>query len=720
MINQEVKGTLAKLLATENLKVEHRQVSTAYFDVEKRILCLPIWKTASNTVYDLLVGHEVGHALYTPSDDLQGISKPFVNVIEDARIERMMKTTYPGLRKSFFDGYKELWEDDFFGVKGEEISNLPLIDRINLYFKGNPEVPFSDSEKIWVSRVSKTKTFQDVLELAAELYEYAKEQQEKKEFENETPPNMEGSSGDTSENPGTPDQEMESNSDDGEISEDSEDKEWFTDDDPLEREPKHEDPADLNTPSYSYEYDETESVTESALRDSLETLVDDSAKEWVYLNMPSPDLDKILVSHQKIQSDLDTYYNRKFDDELDQKYFDRNVEYAKEKYRSHKKDSVKTVNYLVKQFEMKKSADEYKRAATSKTGVLDTNKLFKYKLTDDIFKKVTVIPEGKNHGLVMFVDWSGSMCDVLLDTLKQTYNLVWFCKKAGIPFRVMAFQSGASSHHYYNDEEVDELNTNENDLYVHNDFKLLELFSSKQNIKSLEKSMELVFTHVFAMGGYRLHSHPSYGLGGTPLTEAVYCTRKIVDQLKKVENVTKVNVICLTDGESNPLAYVQESSEHLYRKERFRGAYLCHNKYKVFILRDPITGYSRKIDVSPYHTTKEIVSFMREITDYNWIGIRICSKGELTRLVRDYDPTNASAIDTQWRKEKFATMGNKVGFTESFYMPSKGIGESSQDLEVKTKKEVATKAELTRAFKKHMGSKMANKTVLNKFIDQIA
>ena len=66
-INQEVKGTLARLLATENLTVEHRKVSTAYFDTEKRLLCLPIWKNASNTVYDLLVGHEVGHALYTVS-----------------------------------------------------------------------------------------------------------------------------------------------------------------------------------------------------------------------------------------------------------------------------------------------------------------------------------------------------------------------------------------------------------------------------------------------------------------------------------------------------------------------------------------------------------------------------------------------------------------------------------------------------------------------------
>ena len=67
-VNTEVKGTLAKLLATENLNVEHRNVPTAYFDIENRILCLPIWKDVSADVYDMLVGHEVGHALYTPAD----------------------------------------------------------------------------------------------------------------------------------------------------------------------------------------------------------------------------------------------------------------------------------------------------------------------------------------------------------------------------------------------------------------------------------------------------------------------------------------------------------------------------------------------------------------------------------------------------------------------------------------------------------------------------
>ena len=181
MNTQEVKGTLAKLLATENLTVEHRRVSTACFDVDKRLLILPIWKTASNTVYDLLVGHEVGHALYTPNDPFGDAPKAFVNVIEDARIERLMKETYPGLRKSFFEGYTELWNDDFFGVKHEELENLPLIDRINLYFKGNSSMPFNEDEQVWVEKVSNTKTFKDVVDLANEMYGHAKEKQAEKD-----------------------------------------------------------------------------------------------------------------------------------------------------------------------------------------------------------------------------------------------------------------------------------------------------------------------------------------------------------------------------------------------------------------------------------------------------------------------------------------------------------------------------------------------------------
>ena len=171
MANSEVKGTLARLLATENLTVEHRKVSTASFDVNNRVLILPIWKNASDTVYDLLVGHEVGHALYTPNVPVDA-PKAFVNVIEDARIERMMKVTYPGLRKSFFEGYRELWHQDFFGVADEDINKMSFIDRINLYFKGCATLEFTDEEQIYVDRVGKTDTFQDVLDLSNDCLLY--------------------------------------------------------------------------------------------------------------------------------------------------------------------------------------------------------------------------------------------------------------------------------------------------------------------------------------------------------------------------------------------------------------------------------------------------------------------------------------------------------------------------------------------------------------------
>jgi|TARA_B100000073_G_scaffold327885_1_gene313941 hypothetical protein len=717
MVNQEVKGTLAKLLATENLTIEHRKVSTAFFDVEKRVLCLPIWKTASNIVYDLLVGHEVGHALYTPNESFGAAPKAFLNVLEDARIEKMMKQTYPGLRKSFFEGYRELWDMDFFGVKGEDQSILPLIDRINLYYKGNNTIPFSDEEMVWVERAANTNTFQDVIDLANELYAYAQEKQEEKESIAIPPvPNGEQQADDEQEVTPQEDDEQESFEDEHDDNSDSDTESGPSDD-----------PADLDTPSYEVggqeggeQYDETESVTDAALQESLETLVDDNAKEWIYLNIPDPDLKDYVVPYQKVAEELNEhFYERQFENDDQKDYYFKNLEYAVDHYTKFKKDTQKTVNYLCKQFDMKKSADEYRRAAISKTGVIDTNSLHKYKLTEDIFKKTTVIPEGKNHGLVMHIDWSGSMQHQLLDTLKQTYNLIWFCKKSGIPFRVYGFVSGYQHDNSRNEEIEQELN----ELAIAEDFQLFEFFSSRQNAKSLEESMKLVYLQAFAMGGYRISYCYKYSLGGTPLSEAIYHTRRIVADMKKVENVTKVNVICLTDGEANPISFVQEIAEEnrYYKNRTKRYTYLCHQRGKLFFLRDPKTGYTRRISSKPWKTTQEIVSFYREITDYNWVGIRICSKGDLTKLVREILPIDEVAkVDKQWKKERFASVKERAGFTEAFYMPDRGTGDSSHDLEVKQKSEVATKAELTRAFKKHMGSKMTNKTILNAFIEQIA
>ena len=700
MVNTEVKGTLAKLLATENLKVEHRKVSTACFDVNNRILILPIWKTASATVYDLLVGHEVGHALYTPNIDYKGAPKDFVNVLEDARIERMMKRTYPGLRKSFFQGYGELWEKDFFGVKDCNISELPLIDRINLYFKGNPNIQFSDVEEVFVSRAAKTNSFDEVIELAKDVYAYAQTLQQEKE--EALPSNQTKDSTESGEMSST------STSNGGD-----EDKEWPTESDP-EQDHRNDrdfnnDDAQLEVPSYQgggESYDETKSLTQEALAEALESLVDDDAKEWVYLNLPKVKLSDYLVPWKEIHSHLDEHFTEKASDGLFFTY---------KKCEEYKKSAQKSVNYLVKQFEMKKSASQYARASMSKTGVLDTNKLHTYKYSEDIFKKVTVIPDGKNHGLVMLLDWSGSMQNVLMDTLKQTYNLIWFCRKVGIPFRVYAFQSGFSGR-------STDTNADLNTITIGEDFRLMEFFSSQMNAKILDNQMRFIWAQSWGQISYNVCPSARYSLGGTPLAEATMCMREAVKELKRVENVEKVNVIALTDGEANPISWtVDKYPEGSYREGEVRCDYLCHHRHKVFILRDPVTGYTRRLNSSPYETTTEIVSFFKEITDYNWVGIRLCSKVEMNRILNDRVPMeDHDKYNKQWSKERFVSLNGETGFNKQFFMPNNYIGNGTEDIDVKQKKEVATKAELTRAFKKHMGSKMTNKTILNAFIEQIA
>ena len=715
-VNTEVKGTLAKLLATENLNVEHRQVSTASFDVNNRVLILPIWKNASNIVYDLLVGHEVGHALYTPNLPIDA-PKGFVNVIEDARIERMMKQTYPGLKKSFFEGYRELWHQDFFGVLDEDISKLSFIDRINLYFKGNSEIEFSEEEKVWVDRVATTKTFQDVLDLSNELYDYVSDKQEKNlEKQMSFDINDEPANGDEIEmdNNLEPNESEDGEDGDGELQEGSDPK-------PFDRDG---DDADLDTPNFSVgtpganDVDETKSITDEALQQALETLVDEEAEDWKYLTTPEVNLDKIVTSYDVIQEDLYYFFEGQAVESKFQEKMNRDcLEESYKSYNDYKKEAQRSVNYLVKQFEMKKSADQYKRAATSKTGVIDTNALYKYKITDDVFKRITTVPDGKNHGLIMFLDWSGSMQHVLQDTLKQTFNLVWFCRKAGIPFRVYGFQNthGSSGPH-------SGVKPTPNSLAIMEDFALLEFFSSRQNAKSLDKSLKLLWTQAQGMGYGRVSYMHKYTLGGTPLGEAVMCAPKLVERLKQVENVTKVNVVALTDGESNQLNYLVENDDDYYysRKGEISVRGVSRGRRMKYVLRDKKSGYSRELNPSQFVTTQEIVSFYRNITDYNWIGIRICSKSELGRVSRMLSYEDSELLDKQWRKYKYASIKDQVGFDQSFYIPNQGIGDTTDEIEVKQKGEVATRAELNRAFKKHMGSKKSNKTILNAFIEQIA
>ena len=56
-VQQEIKSQLAKLLATEDIVVEHKHVETAQFNVDTRVLILPLWEKASNYVYAVSYTH---------------------------------------------------------------------------------------------------------------------------------------------------------------------------------------------------------------------------------------------------------------------------------------------------------------------------------------------------------------------------------------------------------------------------------------------------------------------------------------------------------------------------------------------------------------------------------------------------------------------------------------------------------------------------------------
>ena len=187
-VQQEIKSQLAKLLATEDIVVEHKQVPTAQFNVHTRVLILPLWEKASHDVYDMLVGHEVGHALFTPDEDwTEKIQVPqqIVNVVEDARIEKLMKRKYMGIAKSFYRGYTELHEQDFFELDGEDITSFNLADRANLYFKLGSILPisFSTTEKPIIDLIHDCETFDDTLSAAEALYTFCKQEQKKSKKE---------------------------------------------------------------------------------------------------------------------------------------------------------------------------------------------------------------------------------------------------------------------------------------------------------------------------------------------------------------------------------------------------------------------------------------------------------------------------------------------------------------------------------------------------------
>ncbi len=363
------KSTIAKLLANEDIHVVSKPMATAYFNVKTRELGLPVWKDDITVEEEeLMVSHEIGHALWTSMDLItygrnRGLNQSIINVLEDARIEKFVKSKYPGTVNLFNKGYRSLIARDFFGIGDTDPQKQNLIDRINLYFKGMSNITFTDEESVFVKRTAELRTEAEVLDLAADLTQYMKDNPEQDNDDSDDSDDSPESMTDMHDESGESGEESDSGDESADESADESDGES---DGESGDEPKDESGGQSSSNGESNNDYEPESKTDNAANESVKDLADLDATEKVYARIPKIDSDKMIVDYKTIIDELSEHYTESSWANNRSNW----VQHSLDQIRAFKNDSKKSVAYMVKEFEMKKSADQYARAAVSKTCLL--------------------------------------------------------------------------------------------------------------------------------------------------------------------------------------------------------------------------------------------------------------------------------------------------------------------------------------------------------------
>ena len=751
MENRNAKSLLAKLMAAEDINVEYSEkASTASFDTESRTLRMPVFKDISDEATDLFLGHEVGHALYTPQGEILkvlekgGVYKNFVNVVEDARIEKMIQKKFPGLKRCFYDGYSELMERDFFGTNGEDVNGYNFIDRLNLHFKAGIRagIDFSAEEMIYVDRMDNLRSWEETIALSDDLYEYCKAKGEDEspesyeDSDNSEPGDGEPDDGEMDWNGDTDsDDNNEETSDDdkkasgsGESDEGSEDEgkgssgDDSEDEDPEDSEDgsdtnasgnkdkKDESSATAGTKGSDGANDELVTATQDKFDSKLEDLVD-TESSFNYLRIPEIDVEKVLVPMSKVHAVIDK--------EIDKNALAVNSDndlmaIAHKDFKKFSNEQKSLISYLIKEFEMRKSADEHKRTKEGKTGILNPNKLHAYKFSEDIFLRNSVVSDGKNHGFVMFVDWSGSMGNCMADTIDQLMMLAMFCKKAQIPFDVFAFTNSwnrAESDDYHSVYEFD--HKTQNDIAITGSFSLLHLISSTLKNAAFNKSMAymqymknmFVSRNRYSWENAVFFPMPSaLGLGGTPLNEAIISAFEVVPMFQKKNNVQIVNTIFLTDGQG-----------HGTSNKWVDGQWGSGHGSPVIV--DPMT----KKHYNKYADDQALLEILKDRTGVTIAGFFITPSTKRNFLNEMYH-TNVSwdKAEELWldvKADGYGVIENDLGYDEYYLISSKSLEIKDEGLGIDSD---MTKGRMKNAFVKAQKGKIANKQMLSRFAELVA
>ena len=777
----EQKSLLTKLMASENLTVEHQKINTAKFDTKNRILYLPIWQNMEGFMYDHLGGHEVGHALYTPADGWHDAAvdktkgknfKSFLNVVEDARIEKKITRKFPGLKTSFKKGFQELLDRDFFGIKYKNVNALAFIDRLNLYTKSQytiDNIKFSLEERVYIAKVQNLETWEDVLSLTNEIYDYSKTEQLEMQMQQhmrdfETPdydsPDEVGDTEDfdyeEDENGQPQDSNNTKDSKDGK--EDKQETKGESTDNNLE---DGEDDSDTSTSLDRYKKStESESDqfapdcrTDDSYRKNENSLLDDKCKPYVYVDVPEVKRENIFTPAKRVQELMTEYYQERM--ELIGSF---NNEYVQKLVNDFKNKNERYVGLLAKEFEMRKAAKAFSKSKLSDTGDIDINKLCNYKFDDNIFRKVMMIPKGKSHGLILLLDCSGSMSDNMAGSIEQILVLSMFCRKVNIPFRVFGFTDDMGTFKmdrdidYVTDKDYFSFSKKAGQLNFSN-VQLREYLNSKMSNVEFTKSLRnmILLKQSYSYGrGFAVVGRPtSESLSNTPLIQAIVAVGSILNEFRTTNNIDLTSLIIVHDGDADSTNYraVETEMETHAGTKTWMSNEIFDSRYANVILRDPKNKFEYQLKTSAkqnyqYATNEQlllgVLEWIRVVGKTKVFGFFILpsrprhakaairnrfffDNGLSIQNMRNEPNMNAwdkeKELIKKFKDEKFL-ISNTKGYN-SFYLISGGSNLQTEEEELEIDGKV-TSGKLKNAFMKMTKKKQVNRVLVSKFIQQMA
>lgn len=713
------KSLLPKLLAKENVTIQHGNFKTAWFDIKNRVLGLPLWDDMHKDVYDLFVGHEVGHALETPfegwhdsPEKLKGCPRSYINVVEDARIERKVQARYPGLVGSFNRGYEQLLKREFFGpLTDVDWDQVKLIDKINLKTKLGTklEVPFTPEENTFLVRSLTTETFDEVLVLVRDILNWTNENQEELMQKPEPQPEQsndtfeESESQDPTENMGHDD--MPEEEEEEGTPEDSPSAEGTPEDSPEEEEAQEEaqeeeeEAVAAEEPVHSELTDE--SITDTIFREKEKTLtMGDEDRQPSYIGDVNKEaLDKIVIKYSKLKEGRMKHAAHKAEIYGAAKLVDQVV------FKQYVKTLKKNVQVAVKEFEMRKAAYQNTRATTAKTGTIDVNKLWSYKTNEDIFLQSTKLANAKNHGMMLLIDMSGSMSGSMPQVMEQVMHLVMFCKATNIPFDVYGFTSTNPDVDY----AFQKANPGVVDL---DNLSMPHICSSTFSKSDFNDSMEHMYSRLKTFGWGDLCRYEEWG--STPLNQALMVSTHLVKKFKAKHGIEKMNFITFTDGDANRIStYSDWSNDNVYRPDRNNAVM-------------NVDGTMIKSGLGSRKMTSALLKNMKKKYGINTMGFFMADTAqdwrhrlwviadELNKYVEEYK----SKANKEYRINKCVHEQNVLGYNE-YYLVKGGKNLETQEDEFAVAED-ATNASIRNAFKKFSKSKKQNKVLLTKFGKAVA